>query len=119
MSENYTDTMPLAAGAITTPAGAAKVDKVFSKSYTYQVYALQVCIRTAGAQAARKVQLKAGATVLAEVTTGTNAEDTVLEAVVADASVNRAAGEVLDIYVDGVDATLVAAYRVFGSATYC
>ncbi len=119
MSENYTDTMPLAMGAITTPGAAAKVDKVFSKTYTYQVYSLQVCIRTAGAQAARKVQLKAGSTVLAEVTTGTSAADTVLEAVVADSAVNRAAGEVLDVYVDGADASLVAAYRVFGSAPYC
>lgn len=123
MSSNYTDTMVLCQGAVSGAYTAGDIlGYVWAKNFDYQVYALQFLVTTAATNADTKFQLTTLAdAVVAEVTIGgldPASAPQMAEVLVADAKVDRTAGEILKVVLSKSDNGIRGQLRVFGSATY-
>ena len=126
MSQSFTDSSVLMHGKVSTPGAAAVLDLIAGKTYNFQAYAIEFVVVTAGAQAARKIQLISadsadlvtGAATIAELTSGTSVANTTFSVLAAGDKVNIPAGKFLGVKVDGADASLVGYYTIWGSSTY-
>jgi hypothetical protein len=122
MSRDYTNVVQLAKGTVTTPSGGASgtvIDNIFGAEAFY-LSAIQVCTKTAGAQAASefRVRKKGTTTAIASITVGTTAADNVLSARPADADALLLADTVYELVAITTDASIVYYYEVYGTIPY-